>query len=96
MQEEIIKEIVSNKELCESPLLLSWIEQSEKNRNAYVRYKNSYALLQSGKSMTEHEIIKNLESIKNSRKLIKKSLKTFLLNMQQLLFLLFLEVIFTI
>lgn len=39
-QEEIINEIIFNKELRNSPLLLSWIQESEENRDVYyISYK---------------------------------------------------------
>ena len=45
-QEEIINGIIFNKELSNSPLLISWIQESEENRDVYIAYKNSSALIQ--------------------------------------------------
>ena len=70
-QEEIINDIVNNKELSKSPLLLSWIEASEDNLNAYIAYKNSNALLQNGAEMTNREILKDLKTIKKATQISK-------------------------
>lgn len=75
-QEEIINEIIFNKELRNSPLLLSWILESEENRDVYIRYKNSSALMQSGDGMSERQILKDLEAIKKTIGRSKKSLLT--------------------
>ena len=65
-EEKIINEIISNKELSQSTLLLSWIQESDENRTAYIAYKNTYALMQTGAEMSEHEILKDLKAFKKA------------------------------
>lgn len=71
-QEKIINEIISNKELMDSPLLLTWIQESEENLNAFIAYKNSHALTQTGAEMSENDILEGLEAV---RKATRKSRK---------------------
>ena len=79
-QEEILNEIISNKELIDSPLLLAWIQESEDNRDAFIAYKNRHALLWTGAEMSEQDILKDLKVVKNAtRKSRSHSIKrTFL------------------
>lgn len=70
VEEEILNEIILNKELIDSPLLLAWIQESENNRDTFIAYKNRYALLQSGDEMSEQDILKDLKSV---RKAARKS-----------------------
>ncbi len=50
-KEKIIEKIVNSDPLHLSKALLSWILQSPENLKEYIRYKNSWAILQSGKDM---------------------------------------------
>lgn len=61
--EDIINEVISNKDLKNSPSLMFWIQKSEKNRNEYIAYKNSTALIQNGAEMTDRVIKKDLKAI---------------------------------
>ena len=65
-QEEILNEIISNKELIDSPLLLSWIQESKDNHDAFIAYKNRQALLQTGAEMSEQDILKDLRVVKKA------------------------------
>lgn len=65
-EEEILNEIILNKELIDSPLLLAWIQESECNRDAFIAYKNRYALLQTGEEISEHDILKDLRLVKKA------------------------------
>lgn len=73
-QNEIINEILSDRELSSSPLLLSWIQESAENQNTYIVYKNSHALMQTGTEMTDREILNDLKKIK---KIAYKSKKRY-------------------
>lgn len=66
IEERIINEIVSNKELSQSALLMSWIQESDENRAAYIEYKNKYALMQTGAEMTENEVLEELKAFKKA------------------------------
>lgn len=74
-KQTIINEIINNKELKDSPLLLTWICESDENRNLYIKYKNNYALMREGHSMSELEILSDLNKIKKKS---HKSRKKFL------------------
>lgn len=67
-RKEVINEIISKKELTDSLLLLAWIQESEENRNAYIKLKNRHALMQDGHGMADHEILKALESVRETSK----------------------------
>jgi transmembrane sensor len=63
-QKKIIEKIIKNEPLHRSKELLSWISESEENRNEYIRIKNTQALLQQGKEMSEKSIADDFERMK--------------------------------
>jgi len=63
-RETLIEKIVKSESLSHSKELLNWIEESDENRQEYIRYKNSWALLQRGKEMDKKQIEKDFFSIK--------------------------------
>ena len=79
-QKEIIEKIIENEPLYRSKELLSWISESEENRNEYIRYKNTQALLQQGKEMSK-------KSVAEDFKRMKRRIKTTgrLLNLRQII-----------
>jgi transmembrane sensor len=63
-KENIIENIVSNRELNTSEEFIHWVESSEENKKEYIRYKNSWALLQRGREMDEKHIAEGFNRVK--------------------------------
>ncbi len=63
-KENLIGEIVRSESLIHSKELITWIKESDENRKEYIRYKNSWALLQRGREMDEKQINKDFTTIK--------------------------------
>lgn len=63
-QKKIIEKIIKNEPLHRSKELLSWISESEDNRNEYIRFKNTRALLQQGKEMSEKSVAEDFKRMK--------------------------------
>lgn len=55
-KEKIIEKILKSDSWHLSKELLSWIQESPENRKEYIRYKNSWALLQRGKEMDGKQV----------------------------------------
>lgn len=62
--QKIIKKIIENEPLYRSKELLSWISESEKNRDEFIRYKNTRALLHQGKEMSEKFVAEDFKRVK--------------------------------
>ncbi|MEN8117316.1 MAG: FecR domain-containing protein [Bacteroidota bacterium] len=76
-KEKVIGKISKGERLTDSKELLIWVEQSEENKEDYIRYKNLWALLQRGKEMDHRQIEKGLQNVKSK---IHKSNKSFWFN----------------
>jgi transmembrane sensor len=63
-KEKIIEKIVKSDPLHLSKELLSWILQSPENLKEYIRSKNSWALLQSGKDMDRKHVEEDFKLVK--------------------------------
>ncbi|MFO8148429.1 MAG: FecR domain-containing protein [Gillisia sp.] len=63
-QKEIIEKIIRNEPLFRSKELLSWIRESEENRDEFIRYKNTWAMLQQGKEMSEKFVADDFKRMK--------------------------------
>ncbi len=62
--EKIIENIISGDHFNSSEELLAWAEKSEENQKEYIRYKNTWALLQRGREMDEKQITHDLDRVK--------------------------------
>ncbi|RIH64632.1 FecR family protein [Mariniphaga sediminis] len=71
-QKEIIEKIINNEPLYRSEELISWIRESEANRDEYIRYKNAWALLQQGREMSEKFIAEDFEAVKRKMKMPRR------------------------
>jgi transmembrane sensor len=63
-QQEIIQKIIKNEPLYRSRELLTWISESAENRNEFIRYKNTRALLHQGKEMSEKFVAEDFKRVK--------------------------------
>ena len=64
-KEKMIETISKGEALTDSKELLGWVNQSEENQNTYIRYKNLWAILQSGKEMDSKSIAEGLRNVKS-------------------------------
>jgi ferric-dicitrate binding protein FerR (iron transport regulator) len=62
--QKIIEKIIENEPLYRSKELLSWISESEKNRDEFIRYKNTRALLHQGKELNEKFVAEEFKRVK--------------------------------
>ncbi|SHE66838.1 FecR family protein [Mariniphaga anaerophila] len=70
-KKEIINELVNRKPLHRSKGLSSWIQQSAENQKEYIRYKNTWALLQRGEEMNKKFVAEDLKLVKRKIGLTK-------------------------
>jgi len=63
-KEKIIENIISHRDVTNSEEFLTWVESSEENKKEFVRYKNSWALLQRGSEMDEKHIAEGYNKVK--------------------------------
>ncbi len=63
-KEKIIENIISHRDVPNSEEFLTWVESSEENKKEFVRYKNSWALLQRGSEMDEKHIAEGFNKVK--------------------------------
>lgn len=63
-QKKIIEKIIENEPLYRSKELLSWISESAENRDEFIRYKNTQALLHQGKEMSEKFVAEDFKRVK--------------------------------
>jgi ferric-dicitrate binding protein FerR (iron transport regulator) len=78
-KEEIIERITKGESLSNSRDLLNWVRQSEKNQEEYIRYKNTWAILQTGEEMDPNDIQHDLKLIK--KRISIKPVKTKLISL---------------
>lgn len=71
-KDKIIERIVKRESLCHSKELLSWIQESSENLLEYIRYKNTWALLQHGKEMNNKFVTQDFNLVKRRLKIGKK------------------------
>lgn len=62
--EKIIENIISGDSSNPSEEFLAWAEESEENRKEYIRYKNTWALLQQGREMGGNQIARDFKRVK--------------------------------
>ena len=61
--EKLINKITEKKKITESEELYDWVSESEDKEKEFVRYKNLWALLQSGKEMKEESISRAYQNV---------------------------------
>ncbi len=76
-KEEVIERIIKNESSHRFKELLSWIQESEKNRNEFIQYKNVWALLQRGKEMDKKYVEEDYKHVKAR---INKDKNKFVIN----------------
>jgi len=63
--EKLISVITRNQSVSDHPDVNEWISQSEENKGEYIRYKNLFALLQTGSEISDKQIEDGLSQVKN-------------------------------
>ncbi len=73
-KDKLISFVTSEKSLSNNPDVAEWIGTAEENREEYIRYKNLWALMQSGNDMPDFKIREALSLVRNKPRQTKKSL----------------------
>jgi transmembrane sensor len=78
-KEKFITDIVSGRNIPDSEEFLDWLRSSEENQKEFVRFKNTWALLQRGAGMDEQQISEGYNHVKHRLGMSRKSAWTQLL-----------------
>lgn len=68
--EKLISFITRNQTFSEDSEVEDWLKQHEDNKEEYIRYKNLWALMQTGNNIPEDQILQGLNNVKNRAKQI--------------------------
>lgn len=66
--EKLISFISKNQSISQDQEIKEWISQKEDNKEEYIRYKNLWALMQTGGEMTDEQITQGFFKVKNQIK----------------------------